>query len=723
MKQREQKLLSIEDILTHLAGTEEDRRVVRRAYECAQAAHEGQTRKTGEPYIQHSLQVAMRLVDLHLDSETIAAGLLHDVVEDNDDYSVEDLREAFGPSVAEMVDGVTKLQSKFEEIDRLGQDRETTRDADEWESLRKMFMAMARDARVILIKLADRLHNMRTLSPLAEHRRRALAAETMEIYAPLANRLGVWRWKWQLEDLAFRELQPDIYYRIADQIVLQRGQREVDIEQHIALLRHHLWLEGIKAEIDGRPKHIYSIYRKMQRKRIDLERVYDIQAIRVMVDTVTDCYQAIGVVHGLWTPIPGEFDDYIATPKENGYQSLHTAVVGIEGKTLEVQIRTHHMHRVAENGIAAHWQYKEGNRYDPLFERQIASLRAQIEAQSYVDDAKKYVEEVTADFFQDRVYALTPKGQVVDLPAGATPIDFAYYIHTEIGHRARGSKVNGRWVGLDYVLRTGDQVEIITMKKASPSRDWLNPALGYVRTSRARSKIRQWLRKQDREKNVSVGRAILERELKRLGVGEMAHESVATLMGYEELEDFLAAIGFGDVHSQHIASKVLEAQREKEKERAEDEHELRAADVPHEIHVLGTAGFLTRLAQCCSPLPGDSIVGYVTRGRGITIHRRDCPNVINNKDDERLIEVSWGTKSQTFSVPIRVQVYDRRGLLHEVSGVVKDENINISTVSMGRQDGLANLYLTLEVEDAAQLWRIMARIAKLPNVVDVRRQT
>ncbi|MBN1177595.1 MAG: bifunctional (p)ppGpp synthetase/guanosine-3',5'-bis(diphosphate) 3'-pyrophosphohydrolase [Anaerolineae bacterium] len=730
-------MLTIEDVLTRTEGPEADRALVKRAYAFAHAAHEGQRRKSGEPYIQHCLAVAMLLTDVRLDAETIAAALLHDVVEDTG-FSISDLEKEFGPAIANMVDGVTKLEKKFKQIDSLGRELEDERDEQETESLRKMFLAMARDARVTLIKLADRLHNMRTLEPLTYHRRQALASETMTIYAPLAYRLGVWRWKWQLEDLAFQELDPETYERIVKKLVTTRSERQVEINTHISLLRHHLWLEGIQADIQGRPKHIYSIYRKMQRKHVGLEQVYDTQAVRVIVDSVADCYHVMGVVHGLWTPIPGEFDDYIATPKDNGYQSLHIAVRGLEGKTLEVQIRTHHMHRIAENGIAAHWQYKEGTlRHDPLFERQIANLRAQIEGSNSEEDAGKFVEALKEEFFQDRVYTLTPKGKIIDLPVGSTPIDFAYHIHTEIGHRARGAKVNGRWMGLDYALRTGDQVEIVTAKKAAPSRDWLNPALGYVKTGRARSKIRQWLRKQDREKNIAIGRAILERELRRLGMDEMAHEAVAVLMGYEDLNDFLAAIGFGDEHSHHIASKILEAQQAEARrkileaqERDEDDDETQdqgeeqrpLPQVEHDIHVLGTGGFLTRMAQCCNPIRGEPIIGYVTRGRGITVHRRDCPNVINTPDTERLIEVSWGTETHTFPVPLVVHVYDRPGLLHDITGEIKDGGINISSVTVSKRRNLANIYLTLEISDVSQLAWVLTRIGRLPNVIEVRRQ-
>lgn len=706
------------DVLSRAGGNEEARDLIRRAYDFAAQAHEGQYRKSGEPYIQHSLAVALLLAELRMDAETIAAGLLHDVVEDRN-VPVEELEARFGTGVARMVESVTKLGRAH----NLGSLREGERDERELESLLKLFLAMAQDARVMFIKLADRLHNMCTLDALPLQRRKRIAQETMEIYAPLANRLGIWRWKGELEDLAFHHLEPEIYEVIVRELEIRAPEREADIERHIALLQHHLRLEGLNAQITGRPKHIYSIYRKMQRKQIPLERVYDIRAIRTIADTISDCYHTLGVVHNLWTPIPGEFDDYIARPKENMYQSLHTAVVGIGGKVLEVQIRTHYMHWIAEYGMAAHWRYKDRTRHDRLLEEKIAALRAQIEARSEAEDADEFVEAIQTDIFEDRVYAFTPKGKVVDLPAGATPVDFAYAIHTEIGHRCRGARVNGRWMPLDYVLQTGDQVEIITAKRGGPSRDWLNPALGYVKTARARNKIRQWFRQQDREQNIVSGRAILERELKRLGLGELSHEEVAALFEYDKTEDFLAAIGFGNINSQQIASRIMDAQSQAQAAPESLSPAPVPAQVSHEIHVLGTGGLLTRLARCCHPLPSEPIVGYVTQGHGITVHRRDCPNVLNPRHPERLIEVTWGTEKRTFPVMVSVLAYDRTGLLHDISGVLSKERVNIAGLSIKRQNHLTVLYLTLEVTDIAQLSCILARISKVPNVLEAQRQT
>lgn len=710
---------TIEDLLARAGNDEAARALVARAYEFALKVHEGQFRESGEPYITHPLAVAALLADLRMDPETLAAGLLHDAVEDSR-VSLEMLEQEFGPTIARMVDGVTKLGK----AGHIGRMEERERDERELESLRKLFLAMAKDARVMLIKLADRLHNMRTIDALPPDRQRRIARETMEIYAPLANRLGIWRWKGELEDLAFRVLEPELYHEILTELEARAPEREADIERHIALLQHHLSLEGINAQITGRSKHIYSIYRKMQRKQVPLERVYDIRGIRVLVDTVADCYRALGVVHNLWTPIPGEFDDYIARPKENMYQSLHTAVIGIGGKVVEVQIRTHYMHRIAEYGIAAHWRYKEGTPQDRLFEEKIAALRAQIEARTEAEDAGEFVEAVTTDLFEDRVYVFTPKGHVIDLPAGATPIDFAYAIHTEIGHRCRGAKVNGKWVPLDYVLKTGDQVEIITAKRGGPSRDWLNPELGYVKTARARNKIRQWFRKQAREQNIASGRAILERELRRLGYGHLAHEDVAEIFEYKNLDDFLAAIGAGDITTQQIAAKVMESQRP-----APPEPEVLPPSaapkeaVSPEVQVLGTGGLLTRIARCCNPLPGEPIIGYVTQGHGITIHRRDCPNVLNLRHPERLIEVAWGKEQRTFPVRVLITALDRTGLLRDISDLLAKENVNIATLSVDRRQNLALLSLTLEVTDIRQLGRVLARISRVPNVIEAQRQT
>mgnify|MGYP005850335877 CR=1 FL=1 len=717
--------MTVSGVLNRITASvsQEDRELIERVYEVAEHAHDGQARASGEPYIVHSLAVALMLADLHLDPKTIAAGLLHDVPEDTA-VTIDQVRDMFGAEIASLVDGVTKLS----QIDRLSGDGRTSIEEQRAESLRKMFLAMVQDVRVVLIKLADRLHNMRTLGALPEDKRRRIAQETLDIFAPLANRLGFWQLKWELEDLSFRYLDPEMYHEIAQRIAERRGDRERQIAQIASILKERLREAGIEAVVDGRPKHIYSIYRKMQRKGLDFDQIYDVQGVRVIVDTVGDCYASLGVVHSLWTPIPGEFDDYIATPKDNMYQSLHTAVVGPDGKPLEVQIRTHEMHRTAEYGIAAHWRYKEGSKQrDIAFEKKIAWLRSLMEWRQEVASASEFLDSMKTDVFQDRVYVFTPKGEIVDLPAGSTPIDFAYHIHSEIGDRCRGAKVNGRLVSLDYQLRTGDQVEIITSKRGGPSRDWLNPHLGYVKTSRAQQKIRQWFRKQDRAENIAQGRAIVERELKRLGLEDVNLEQLGRVLQYDKVDDFFAAVGYGDVSIQNLTTKALEIEREAV---AELPLPPTAPTLPaisaSEVTVTGVGNLLTTLAKCCNPLPGDDIVGYITRGRGVTIHRRDCPNILARTDRERLIQVDWGVaRRQTYPVKIEVSAYDRGGLLRDIAAVVADEKASMSAVNArtDKRDNTAIFTATLEIEDIAQLSRILTRIYRLPNVLEVRRQT
>lgn len=722
MAKRESVRLS--DILKHLPADERTdgaRALIERAYAVARKAHAGKKRKSGEAYIQHPLSVACLLAEIGMDPDTVAAGLLHDVVEDSD-VDLDSLRQEFGSHITNLVDGVTKLdQIEQEQSDRFKQESEALRDAQESESLRKMLLAMGRDVRVVVIKLADRLHNMRTLHALKPERRRSFARETLDIFAPLANRLGVWQWKGELEDLSLLHIDPTTYHEIESLIEERRPEREAGIRHHIDRLRERLADEGIEADITGRPKQIYSIYRKMQRKSVPFDQVYDVRGMRIITETVPDCYRILGAVHGLWRPIPGEFDDYIATPKDNLYQSLHTAVLGDDGKTLEVQIRTREMHHVAEYGIAAHWRYKEGGKRDEAFESKIAWLRSLMEWRQEVTDATEFLDAMKTDVFQDRVYTFTPKGKLIDLPVGATPIDFAYHVHTEIGHHCRGARVNGKLVSLDYQLKSGDQVEVLASRRGGPSRDWLNPTLGYLATNRARSKIRHWFRRQDREKNIAQGREIVDRELKRLGLEHVGHEAVAKLFGYERLGDFQAAVGFGDINSQQIISKIAET-------RAREVKELPLAPPPptqavEGIQVQGTGGLLTRLAKCCHPLPGNEIVGYVTRGRGVTIHRRDCPNLLHRADAERLIEVNWGARPQTVPVTVYITAYDRTKLLSEISGIIGAEDINIAAVRQGVRDNISTFYITLEINNIAQLSRVLTKIERLPNVILAKRHT
>ena len=700
--------------------TPQDLELIERAYRVADQAHAGQQRASGESYMHHPLAVAGILAEINLDVATLAAALLHDVVEDTP-YSIEMMQRDFGPEIAKLVDGVTKLD-KINEL-RRSQERMADTKA---ESLRKMFLAMVDDIRVVLIKLADRLHNMRTLGALPEHKRKRIARETLEIFAPLANRLGIWQIKWELEDQAFRYLDPATYKAIAQAIDQRRVERERAITLVVNTLERELRQMGIEAHIYGRPKHIYSIWRKMKRKGVDFDQIYDAQGVRVVLDEVRDCYAALGIVHSLWRPIPGEFDDYIATPKENQYRSLHTAVVGPGGRPLEVQIRTNDMQHTAEYGIAAHWRYKEQpTRRDVAFENKIAWLRQLMEWRQEVSEAQEFVDALKTDIFQDRVYTFTPRGDIIDLPAGATPVDFAYEVHTEIGHRCRGARVNGKMLALDSKLSHGDQVEIITIKRGGPSRDWLNPHLGFVQTQKARSKIRLWFRKQDRQENITEGRDLLEKELRRLSVQPPSYETLAKQFGYDKVDDFFCAIGAGDINPQQIASRMLEEERPQDPvmlippETATGKRPSELDD----ISVSGVEGLLTHHARCCKPLPGESIIGYVTRGRGVSIHRRDCPNILSTKDQERLISVEWGGEKQTYPVSISVRAYDRSGLLRDIASLVADEKINLreAQARTGLKDNLAIVTATLDISSTVQLSRILTRIERLSNVVEAHR--
>jgi GTP pyrophosphokinase len=702
--------------------SEAERELLRRAFDLASQAHANQKRASGEPYIQHCLAVAQMLAELHLDTATLAAALMHDTLEDTP-VTHEELEREFGSEIAKLVDGVTKLG----QIDQLsGMSERNIREDAKAESLRKMFLAMVDDVRVVLIKLADRLHNMRTLSSLPEYKRKRIARETLEIFAPLANRLGIWQMKWELEDLSLRHLEPETYKEIATLIDERRPNRERYIAEVVSRVREELSKAGVKAEVSGRPKHIYSIYRKMKRKGVDFDQIYDVSGVRVLAESVRDCYTALGVIHSLWRPIPGEFDDYIATPKDNMYRSLHTAVVGPEGKPLEAQIRTYEMHYTAELGIAAHWRYKEGQKQDPVFDNKIAWLRQLMEWRQEVTDAREFIDSLKTDVFQDRVYTFTPRGDIIDLPTGSTPIDFAYHIHTEVGHRCRGAKVNGKLVGLDYQLRNGDQVEILTAKRGGPSRDWLNPHLGYVKTSRARSKIRQWFKRQNRDENIVQGREVLEREFKRLGLDETPFDQIAKKFNFDKVDDLMAAIGAGDINAHQIAGRALELVQPEE-ETLEIPPVRGTPTAPATgIRVRGVGDLLTNLAHCCNPLPGDDIVGYITRGRGVTIHRQDCPNILRMNDRERLIEVDWGPEiTETYPVDVRVEAYDRQGLLRDIASVVADEAINLSAANVmtRKKDHMATMVVTLEIADIDQLSRVLARIERLPNVLEARRQT
>lgn len=691
---------------------------IQRAYDLAFRAHDGTLRSTGDPYITHCVQVTDILADLYLDEDTLVAALLHDVPEDTN-VSLETIRKEFGDKVAELVDGVTKLSGL-----RLGMEQTQA------ESLRKMFMAMAEEIRVVIIKLADRLHNMRTLYARPPDKQRKIARETMEIYAPLANRLGMYNLRRELEDLSLKYIEPSEFHKIETLLADDKDDKQAYIQQTIAILTERLAQENIRpVEISGRPKHIYSIYSKMLRKARDFDQIYDIRAIRVIVDSVRDCYIVLGVVHSLWTPIPGEFDDYIAKPKENLYQSLHTAVIGPAGKPVEIQIRTEEMHEIAEFGIAAHWRYKETNsKRDAALESKINWLRQLMEWRQDIADARVFVDSLKTDIFQDQVYVFTPKGDIIELVAGATPIDFAYQVHTEIGHRCRGAKVNGRIVPLDYRLKTGDRVEILTAKKGGPSRDWLNPGLNLVRTTRAKEKIRYYFKHQAREQSIAEGRVLLEKELHRLGLAQGKFDELAKMFNYKSGDDLFEAIGHEDLSIQTIGVKLLEAERAKSEP---PEHVVSPPSAPREIEpaatVKGVDNLLVRVGHCCNPLPGDAVVGFITRGRGITIHRRDCRNILNVDDErERLIAIDWReTEKQAYPVLVQIKAFDRSGLVHDISGVVAAEGVNMSstTATTGRKDHIATITATLEISNADQLTRILNKLDRLQNVIEVRRVT
>jgi GTP pyrophosphokinase len=713
-----------------------DRELVQRAYRVAEEAHREQKRASGEPYINHCIAVASILADLRVPPEVVAAGLLHDTVEDTS-VTLHDIRRDFGDTVAVLVDGVTKL-TNLPRVSR-GDQHENGRDNNGneiaenvsepallgrkqdivSETLRKTFLAMGDDVRVVLIKLADRLHNMRTLGYMPEQKRKRIAQQTLDIFAPLANRLGIWQIKWELEDLAFRYVNSEKYQEIAEQLAERRPDREVQLEEIKKNLLNLLERNNIKAEISGRPKHIYSIYKKMQKKGKPFDLVRDVRAVRLIVPDVPSCYAALGLIHTHWRPIPGEFDDYIAAPKDNFYQSLHTAVIYDDKRPVEVQIRTMDMHQNAEYGIAAHWRYKEGTHRDKAYDQRINWLRNMMEWRSDVKDATEFVESMQTDVFQDRVYVFTPRGDIIDLPAGSTPIDFAYHVHTDIGHRCRGARINGKLIPLHQELKTGDQVEILTAKRGGPSRDWLNPSLGLVKTQRARSKIKSWFKKQEDEQNLAQGRAVLEREIQRLGLPELNFEKLARELGYKASDDMFIALGCGDLSVSKIIKQFSET---------EESADILAASTPtteststDAVEVVGLKGLLSTMARCCNPMPGDQIVGYITRGRGATIHRQDCPNILNVTDRERLLQVGWGHVERTFPIPVKITAYDRQGLMGDISNLLSDEGVNIADVSVNVNRSFADMRLVIEVKDLTQLSRILTRIENLPNVMEAHR--
>ncbi len=752
---------------------------IRQAFAFAERAHEGQVRKSGEPFSQHPLCTALLLAEIRMDASTLCAGLLHDCVEDTD-VTLDDIRTQFGDDVALLVDGVTKLTK----LDFLNLEDTQA------ENLRKMFLAMARDIRVVIVKLADRLHNMRTLAYVEPERQRRKALETLEIYAPLANQLGMGHWKWQLEDAAFAVLHPDIYKQIEDTLAESSSAQDDILQEAVETLTLELKRAGIQGEVSGRPKHITSTWFKMQRKGVGIQEIYDLIGVRVIVDTVQQCYGALGLVHTLWKPIPGQFDDYISVPKSNNYRSLHTAVIGPRGQPVEVQLRTQHMHQEAELGVAAHWRYKEGERGANVDER-LAWLRQLLTWQEELSSAREFVETVKADIFEDQVFVFTPRGDVKDLPAGSTPIDFAYRIHTDVGHRCLGAKINGQIKPLDTELQNGDVVDIqVSKSPKGPSRDWIN----IVKSSHTRERIRQWFKKQERAENVARGREMLDKEIRRLGQGDLNsvdEERLRTLcksFTFNTAEDLFAAIGYGAISTQQVVSNLSRSVEQPEPTAFEPAilpTEPRTEKTTGTVQVMGEGNMLTRLATCCKPLPGDHIVGYITRGRGVTVHRRDCRNVHSAKDKERLVPVDWGdqvishdtlnlplhlaqccspqandkikgfvvdgsvevhrsdcrrlrqdgppgtnvgvswsrtSKQQTlYPVALRAECMDRPGLLRDISTVVTEEKFNISAASVHTDGGAATIRFTVEVTGVGGLSDLMAKIERVNGVVGVQR--
>lgn len=710
---------------------EQDLKQIREAYDFADQAHKGQVRKSGEPYILHPLTVADIVLDMHMDVTSIVTALLHDVVEDTT-VDLETVREKFGETCAMLVDGLTKLEKiRFQ-----------SREEQQNENYRKMFVAMAQDIRVILIKLADRLHNMRTLKFQSEESQRRIAYETLEIFCPIAHRLGISAIKWEMEDIALRYLNPQQYYRIANLMKKKRVEREAFIEDVVSRIREKLGEMGIEGDISGRPKHLYSVYQKMTTRNKQFSEIYDLFAIRVIVDNVKDCYATLGIIHTLWKPMPGRFKDYIAMPKANMYQSLHTTVIGPNGEPTEVQIRTWDMHLTSEYGIAAHWAYKEGNVVpDGSFGDKMTWFREILELQNEAQDAAEFMESLKMDFFSDLVFVFTPNGEVIELPAGSVPLDFAYRIHTEVGNRTIGAKVNGRIVPLDHKLKTGDIVEILTSKHSyGPSSDWLKIA----QSSHARSKIKQWFKKEKREENVAKGRELVERELKRLGLEPHVWmtddklQEVANKFTFNDIEDMYAAIGFAGITAAQIVTRLTEKLRREQEEASQIEltkeiTEIKGSAVNKRprnnnngIKVKGVDNLLVRFARCCNPVPGDLIIGYITRGRGVSVHRMDCQNIPFGTDSEeadRVIEVEWvETISANYSVDIEITGSDRRGLLNEVLQAVSETKTNISAVS-GRtgKNKMAIMHMTVLISNTEHLTSVVEKIKRIQDIYSVQR--
>lgn len=729
----DEKTVSIDELYERAYGylTEKQINLVRKAYEMAADAHANQRRKSGDPYITHPINVVNILMQLQMDEKTLAAAFLHDVIEDTD-YTIDKIKVTFGSVVANLVNGVTKL-GKIEYISK--EDRQV-------ENYRKMFLAMAKDIRVVIIKLADRLHNMRTLEYMPISKQQSISRETLEIYAPLSHRLGIYTIKWELEDLAFCYLETDVYFDLTEKVKAGREEREKIVHWAIDYLKEALEKAGIKCEIQGRPKNIYSIHKKMVRDHKEINEIYDILAIRVLVDTVKDCYGALGIVHTLWRPIPGRFKDYVAVPKSNMYQSLHTTILSSLGQPLEIQIRTFEMHRISEYGIAAHWRYKESNGKNTVgtdkgFEEKLSWLRQLLEWHKDMNDSRDFVNMVKMDVFADEVFVFTPKGDVIDLPVNSVPIDFAYRVHTGVGNSCVGAKVNGRIVPLDYKLSNGDIVEVITSKQANgPSRDWINIA----GSSDTRNKIKSWFKKEKREENIAKGREILEKEAKRLGYDPKTFASpeklkeVGVRLRTDTDDNLLAALGYGGVALNTVISRIVDIYKKEQKsDVTKDLSELLAELKPrkskakssHGILVKGEEGIMVKLARCCNPIPGDPVVGYITRGNGISVHRTDCANVLNNNQDDqsRIIEVAWDVGlDSVYRVRIVITSADWPGLMADLMVIINEAKLNIfSLVCKTDKNKIATTHIGLDISSSEQLEYVMNRIRRMKGVYTVER--
>ena len=733
MNDKDKAPVTIESIIASVLAYEPkaNTEMIQRAYDLAAAAHKGQTRVSGEDYIIHPLHVAQILTELHIDDVTVSAALLHDVVEDTI-YTKEQIEEMFGEEVAMIVDGVTKL----------GRIKYKSKEEVQLENYRKMFLAMAKDIRVIMVKLADRLHNMRTLKYMREDKQKRIAKETIEIYAPLANRLGISNVKWELEDLCLRYLEPEIYYDLVENVKQKRKERQIFIDTAIEAIAEKLQEANIKADIKGRAKHFYSIYKKMRRDHKDISEIYDLSAVRVLVDSVKDCYGVLGVIHAMWKPIPGRFKDYIAMPKSNGYQSLHTTVM-TRGYPLEIQIRTFQMHQVSEYGVAAHWKYKEagkGATAGKAVDQKMNWLRQMVNLQQELSDPKEYFEALKVDIFSDEVFVFTPKGDVIDLPKGSIPIDFAYRIHTEVGHHCVGAKVNGKLVPLEHKLKNGDIVSVITNKANNgPSRDWLN----IVASSETRSKIRSWFKKEKREENIERGFELIKEEAKRLGYmpKELVKEGrlleVAKKLNILTEEDLLAALGYGGVPIHGILTKLIEMHKKEIQEHTPPDISKIIAELKHPqqngkkhksshgVLVEGESGVMVRLARCCNPIPGDPIIGFVTRGRGVSVHRTDCPNVLQDTDFSRMIEVGWdiGLDKQ-YTVELEIVCNDRSGILNNVLAVLTEMKLNIHSINANpnRSNKTSTIMLGLDVRNSTQVTQIITKLRRVKDVYSVVRK-